>query len=271
MAEETREIHFLRAAREAMSSGEIKDAISMYEIAFYENSENPEAKYFYHFNKFANSFIKGEELEYPFLYLINSLEFAVKYVADFDCSDHEKSIVITNMTATYSIIFDYIVEAYETLGIDLIDDYIMGLYWLGSYIKNDFKEKPNFIDFAIEPWEKAIELHQKYGCKHENYKVENYAEELKKINPDYIIPDKPIENAREKWNRENAELVAQRAKDKAQQKIALEQEEAKKAEAKAKREAEERAKKEKEKIQLIIIAAIIAVIVILGGILPYFF
>ena len=302
MGEETREIQFLRAARGAISAGEIKEAMSLYEMAFNEDSENPEAKYFYHFNDFINCFERGEELKYPILYLINSLEFAVKYIAEFDCSNYEKSVVITTMISTYNIVFDYVVEAYNILGVDLIDDYIIGLYWLGSYIKRDFEEEPDFVEFAVGPWERAIELHQEYGCKHENYKVEDCAEELKKIKPHYVIPAKPDENARERITREKAEQEKQRAREEAEraekkareeaeraekkareeaeraEKKAREEaeraekkarEEAERAEKKAREEADAKAQKEKEKIQLIIIAAVLVAVVVVGGLLPY--
>ena len=289
MTEETREIQLLRAARGAISSGEIAKAISIYEMAFEENPENPEAKYFYHFNGFINSFSGREELKYPFLYLINSLEYAVKYVAEFDCTDYEKGIVIATIKSTYNVVFNYLVNAYDIFGVDLMDEYIIGLYWLGSYIKNDFKEKSEFWEFAVEPWEKAIELHQEYGFNDEYYRVEDYAQKLREIKPEYVIPTKPAENIREKKAREKAEQAEQkaleerekaekkarkeaeiaekRAREEAKRKIELEREETQKAEAAAKREAEEAARREKNKIKLIIVAAIIGALLILERII----
>ena len=257
--QETKEIQYLRAARGAISSGELKDAMSLYAMALEENPENPEAKYFCEFTNFIDGFGTSEDVRYPFLCVINSLEYAVKYVAEFDCSNYEKSVVITMITSTYNILFDYLLKANNILGVDLIDDFIIGLYWLGSYINDDFQEINDIMEFAAEPWEKAIELHLKYGCKHANYKVEDYAGKLKKIKPEYVVPKKPLETIREQKAREETEIKAKKeAEAKAQ----------KEAETKARKEAEMKAQKEKEKKQLIIIMAILGAVIFLGGVLP---
>ena len=213
MADVTKEIQYLRAARGSISSGKIKDAMTLYEAALNENPNNPEAKYFCNFTNFVDGFGTSEDVKYPFLYVINSLEYAVKYVAEFDCSDYEKSVVITTIISTYNILFKYLLKANDLFGVDLIDDYIIGLYWLGSYINDDFQENSDFTSFAADPWKKAIELHQEYGCKHENYKVEDYAEKLKMIEPEYTMPVKPAENARERKAREEAERAEIKARE----------------------------------------------------------
>ena len=102
------------------------------------------------------------------------------------------------------------------------------------------------MDIAIALWKKAIELHQNYGCAHQNYNVEEYANEIKKIDPNYIIPEKTEENIREKKAREEAE--AKERKDREQ--------------------AEAKARKEKEKKKRYIIGVIIAAAVILIAVLP---
>ena len=232
--QETKEIRYLRAARGAISSGELKDAMSLYAMAFEENPENPEAKYFCEFTNFIDGFGTSEDVRYPFLYVINSLEYAVKYVAEFDCSNYEKSVVITMITSTYNILFDYLLKANDILGVDLIDDFIIGLYWLGSYINDDFQEISDIMEFAAEPWEKAIELHLKYGCNHANYKIEDYAEKLKKIKPEYVVPEKPLETIREQKAREEAEKKAKKEAE---------------AKARAQMEAEEKAREEAERAE----------------------
>ena len=166
--------------------------MSLYRIAFNENPENPEAKYFCKFTDFVDGFGTSEDVRYPFLYVICSLEDAIKYVATFDCSDYEKSLVITTITSTYDILFKYLLEAINLFEVDLIDEYIVGLYWLGSYIYDDFQENSDLMAFAADPWKKAIELHQECGCKHENYKIEDYVEKLKKIEPEYTVPEKSM-------------------------------------------------------------------------------
>ena len=258
--QERKEIQYLKAARDAISSGQIRDAMSLYAMAFEENPENHEAKYFSKFADFVDNFGTSGDVKYPFLYTLNSLEYAIKYVSEYDCSDYEKSVVITTVISTYNIIFQYIVEAYNILGVDLIDDYIIGLYWLGSYINDDFQGNDDLMAFAADPWEKAIELHQEYGCKYEKYKVEAYAKKLKKIKPEYVVPEKTLENVRERKAREEAEKAEQRA-----------HEEAAKAEQKAREEAAKAEQAQKDKMKLILIAAIFAAVVIIGGLFPYLF
>ena len=164
----------------------------------------------------------------------------MKYIAEGGWTEREQSIGIVAMKSLYMCIPDYIISAYNHLSIDLIDNCIVSLYWFGTYIKTYFNEDDYYMEMAIELWKKAIQLHQEYGCSYENYKVENYVTEIKKIEKEYIAPEKPTENVREKNARKKAEKA---------------QEEAKKA--------------KKDKITLIIILAILAAVIIIGGLLPY--
>ena len=220
MLEETREIQYLKLARESIGNGKINDAERYYKAALSENSENPEAKYFNNFYNFMESFNKCD-IKDPFVDLMLSLDEAVKYVAEGHWTDREKSIVITTMKSTYMIIPDYIIEAYINFSVDLIEDCIMSLYWLGSYIKTYFKEEHYYMEIAIEPWKKAIELHQEYGCTYENYKIEEYAKEINKIDPEYIIPERPVENLHEKKAREDAEKAEKKTGEDAKNQKAI--------------------------------------------------
>lgn len=245
---ETKEIEYLRAARGAMISGKLDDALLCYRMALSENPENPEAKYFCRYNDFEEGLKKGE-VKNPFIYLITSLQGAVEYVAKFDCSNYEKCVVINAIVASYKNIPEYIILAYEHLSIDLIEECILSCYWLGTYITENFQGNQEFEKYAIEPWEKAIELHQLYGVKAENYKVEDYAGKLKILNPDYIIPEKPLENMREKKAREEAEEAEKKAKIEAERAEKKARERAEEAEKRAKIEAEKAEKNAREEAE----------------------
>lgn len=230
MTQETKDIQYLILAREKFSKAELDDARACYEIAFSENPENPEAKYFHNFYSFIENYKNGD-IEHLFEVLVNSLEGIIKYVAEGDLTSYERSTVIFAINVTYLHIPSYIIAASNNTSSDLMSDCIVSLYWLGSYIQKYFNEDSYYMERAIEPWKKAIELQQEYGCKLEDYKAEDYVEKIKKIDPQYIMP----ENALEK---------------------------------KAIAEAEKKKKQKKDLISLIIAAAIFLAIVIVGGVLP---
>ena len=209
MERETKELKYLWIARESFAQSNLSDTKEYYELTYAENPENPEAKYFHHFYDFMKKFKEGD-IEWPFKFMVNSLQDAVEYASNDEWTGREKSTAILAITTTFGCIPQYITFAYENWNVDFLDICICGLYWLGSYIKTFCKEEQYYMEMAIEPWKKAVDLHLLYGCSHENYKIEEYVAEIQKYDPEYVMPEKPVENAREKKAREEAEKKSAR-------------------------------------------------------------
>ena len=125
------------------------------------------------------------------LKLINSLECAVKYVAEADCSKKEKLAVIKEIVDLYTPVPNYAITMRISPIGETIEAVVLSLYWLGSYIKNDFHSDPEAMALAIVPWKEGVKLQQKwYSYKYEGKKAEDYVAEIQKIDPAYTMPKK---------------------------------------------------------------------------------
>lgn len=185
----------LNEARAYLSKGEEAEAMGCYAVVATVNPDNPEAKFFTCYMDYVD-FVTDEhsdtsKLKLIALNLINSLENAVKYVAEADCSKKEKLTVISQIVEDYTSIPAFVIGMRISPIAETIQSGVLSLYWLGSYIKNDFNEDPEAMKLAIIPWKEAVKQQQKwYAYKYEGYKAEDYVAQIQKVDPAYTMPQK---------------------------------------------------------------------------------
>ncbi len=185
----------LNEARAYLSNGEEAEAMGCYAVVAAENPENPEAKFFTHYTDYVD-YISDQQsdrskLKLISINLINSLENAVKYVSEADCSKKEKLTVISQIVENYTSLPGFFIDCRISPIGETIESGVLSLYWLGSYIKNDFNEDPEAMKLAIIPWKEAVKQQQKwYAYKYEGYKAEDYVAQIQKVDPAYTMPQK---------------------------------------------------------------------------------
>ena len=181
----------LNLARVCYKEGKETDALAYYALVMDEEPENAQANYFCRYFDFQESIEKKEGVKDSLLFLINSLEKAIKYVADDGCSKGEKMAVVKAIVNTYTPVTDFVISSRISTSKDTIENGVLSLYWLGSYIKNNFNSDSDAMELAIIPWKEAVKLQQKfYAYKYEGYKAENYVAEIQKVDPSFTIPKK---------------------------------------------------------------------------------
>ena len=189
------ELEKLQEARAYLIAGKQAEALGCYAVVATVNPENPEAKFFIHYIDYVD-FVNDQnaensKLKLISLRLINSLEHAVKYVSEADCSKKEKLGVISQIVDDYTSIPGFVIGMRISPIEETIQSGVLSLYWLGSYIKNDFNEDPEAMKLAIIPWKEAVKQQQKwYAYKYEGYKAEDYAAQIQKVDPAYTMPKK---------------------------------------------------------------------------------
>ena len=185
------EFQKLNEARAHLCAGNDAEAVGCYVVVAAENPENPEAKFFAYYMDFLDSKEDASKRKMAMIKLINSLEDAVKCVAEADCTKEEKLAVIKAIAELYTPVPGYMITVRLNPIAETIENGVLSLYWLGSYIKKDFKADKEAMKLAIIPWKEGVKLQQQfYSYKYEGNKAEDYAAEIQKIDPSYTIPKK---------------------------------------------------------------------------------
>lgn len=181
----------LTLAREYFRKGEDSEGIGYYAVVLAENPKNAEAIYFTNYAELVHSVTDRKGIEDAYIAVINSLEQAIKYVANSAISMAEKLAIVKAIVETHTPIVPIVISSRSMASKDAIENGVLSLYWLGSYIKNDFNSDPAAMKLAIVPWKEAVKQHQKfYSYKYEGYKAEDYVAEIQKVDPAYTIPKK---------------------------------------------------------------------------------
>lgn len=181
----------LALARECFRKGDDSEGIGYYAVVHAENPENAEANYFCGYADYVSSVSKKSGVKDAVVSLMNSLENAIKYVAESEGTKSEKLAVVRAIVDTYTPITNYITSARISTTKDTIEYGVLSLYWLGMYIENNFDSDSEAMKLAIIPWKEGVLLQQKfYAYKYEGVKAEDYVAKIQKVDPTYTIPKK---------------------------------------------------------------------------------
>lgn len=185
------EFEKLNEARTHWCDGNDAEAVGCYGVVAAENPENPEAKFFMCYMDWLEDMKEPSERKTAVIKLINSLENAVNYVAAADCTKTEKLAVIKGIVDLYTPVPGYAINLRISPIGETIETGVLSLYWLGSYIKDGFKNDSDAMKLAIIPWKEGVKLQQQwYSYKYEGNKAEDYVAEIQKVDPAYTMPKK---------------------------------------------------------------------------------
>lgn len=192
MNEQERE--FLTAAREMLLNPDIDmDTIcAQYYKVREANPDNAEAEFFAAYLGF-KCLLKDNDASCvkAFKAMIACLESAIKCVKESEGDIKEKYMVLCTMVKAYTPITRYIFTKRISTTSSTIESGTLGLYALGTAIKNEFGSEEEIVKLALEPWKEAVSLQRTYyAYKYNGVKPEDYVAEIQKIDPSYTMPDK---------------------------------------------------------------------------------
>lgn len=185
----------LEKARVAMIKGEFALAKELYDSIHDEDMTISEASFFsalLHYE--AADDIEGytEKCKarslYANLMILTARPFVLEVKADKTISEDIQVYLIGCMLN--------VVDTKPRFGFELrfltakeMEDGIVLLYQLGDTLKAEYG---NHMDLAVQVWKEAIATQRKfYGYKYNGIDPETYAAEIKKVEPDYVMPAKP--------------------------------------------------------------------------------
>ncbi len=179
-------------SRKFIKEGDVDEACHHYYLVKKEDPNNTEAEFFSAYLGYT-VLIKTNSASAvnAFKAMIACLAAAVKYVKESEGNEDEKLLVISAMVEAYTPITRFLFTSHIDTSSSSIEGGTIGLYDLGSAIKKEFGSNPKFMEFAIKPWKEAVSLQRKfYAYKYNGINPEDYAAEIKKVDPAYTMPDK---------------------------------------------------------------------------------
>lgn len=181
-------------ARRFLKEGDIDNYGGHYYMLLQKDPENAEAQFFSAYYGYHSLM---SESDYPsalnaFHEMTKWLEAAVECVKNSGCEENEKLMVLSGIVEIYTPLTRHLFIGRISTAVSTIEGGVLGLYALGSAIKNNFGSNPEALKLAIKPWMEAVSLQNSfYAYKYNGAKLEDYINEIKKIDPTYVAPKVP--------------------------------------------------------------------------------
>lgn len=191
------EIRVIRCARQFLINHEDQRALDCYLEVNKQNEDNAEAAYWVYtayWRDCVNNNASGHDKWVAFTVLSNELVGAVEEIAQSDCSEAEKMLLLAVFVSVYTPIADYItgsLGAQMATPKDRIERVVLTLYRTGNAIERFCNGDPDIMKVAAKAWKEGVKLQQKfYAYSYNDNKVEDYIEKIKKVEPSYVAPKK---------------------------------------------------------------------------------
>lgn len=185
----------LDKARAAMIKGEFELAKALYDSIHDEDMTISEASFFsallhYEAADDIEGYTEKNKLRalYANLMILTARPFVLEVKADKTISEDIQVYLIGCMLN--------VVDMKPRFGFKMrfltakeMEEGIVLLYQLGDTLKEEYG---NHMDLAVQVWKEAIATQREfYGYKYNGIDPETYAAEIKKVEPDYVMPAKP--------------------------------------------------------------------------------
>jgi len=184
---------YLTVARDFLIVGEKEKAYVHYGKVSQDNPENAEAEFFAAYLGYLTLL---DEKNYPsavnaFKAMAACIKNAIKCVKESDLSDSGKKLILAEMVNCYVPITRYFYTRKISNSSNTIETGVIGIYALGDAIKKDFGTNEEIMALAAEAWKEAIAIQRQfYAYKYNGINPEDYAKEIQKLEPTYIMPKK---------------------------------------------------------------------------------
>lgn len=192
--DEMNEKELIQLARQAICEHKDQLALDCYLKVNKENETNAEAAYWTYTAYWQNCIDNNESYEnkyMAFTALSNELVTAVAEIAGSEGDETIKDLVLFTFACVYLPIADYAVKNAIAAPKDRIEKAALTCYWTGNAIERNFGSKPDFMKTACKLWKEGVKLQRQfYAYTYNDNKAEDYAEKIKKVEPDYEMPKK---------------------------------------------------------------------------------
>lgn len=198
------ESKYLISARNARKENNSEDAKRFYDLVRVDDPENLESRFFYSYY----SLQEGTNGEIPtrFVNLCNTVISVVKELSKKEDSNENKQTLLNDIVDTFVpetwTIFAYLINLTVGEGsnrVQVIDkskrdivckEGVNTLYALGDLINNEFSNLPDAKKLAVSSWKEGVFLSQKWYALFKKAVTEEYANKIKAIEPNYVMPRK---------------------------------------------------------------------------------
>ena len=191
--EHTTQEYFV-AARNLLKEGDVKSACYHYFKVHEADTNNAEAEFFSAYLGYSSLLKDGERYGAvnAFKAMTQCLEVAVKCIKDSDSEESEKIMTLSNMVELYVPLTRHIFTRVSNTS-RTIEEGVVGLYSLGSAIKNNFESSKEAMKLAAESWKEAVSLQSSfYAYNYKGINLEDYVAEIKKVDTAYTAPAVPM-------------------------------------------------------------------------------
>ncbi|MBQ9805335.1 MAG: hypothetical protein IJW49_02340 [Clostridia bacterium] len=196
---------YLELARSARKENNSEDAKKFYDMARVEDPENGEAKFFYQYYSLYEG--KNNEIARRFINLINGIPSSIKCVVNSGADHAEKLETIREIVEAYVPMTWSLNRYMNNLTVGSGQNRtrvlsnaeitstcvagVIGLYATGDLLQTLFNGDAAAMKIAAIAWKEGVSLQQKwYAYKYDGKTAEEYAEKIKKVEPDYEMPKK---------------------------------------------------------------------------------
>ena len=181
-------------ARKALREHRDQEALDCYLRVNEEDSNVAEAAYWAYtayWESCVDKQASAEDKWIAFSAVSAELTKAIEEIVESEGSDVDKLFVVCSFVGVYVPIADYAVKNSIADPKKRIERAVLTLYWTGDAIERNFGKDPDFMVAAAKAWKEGVKLQQQfYAYSYDGNKAEDYAEKIKKIEPDYEMPKK---------------------------------------------------------------------------------
>ena len=203
---------YLKLARDARAEGNTEDAKQFYDKVRQADPGNGEAKFFYQYYALYEG--KNGEIATRFVSLTKVLKPSVSQIVASNDTEEEKTAILESIALFYwplpSELHHYMVNlrvgspgnsqrVLPTTDLMTVwSNGVRGCYTLGDCILEAFPDNKRMINTVLELWKEGVDgqvNHKAMNLVKIDYKgvtAEEYAEKIKKYEPDYTIPSPSV-------------------------------------------------------------------------------
>lgn len=187
----------IQRARAALAEGKQKDAKAYYQKALDENTGNAEAAFWVlaiGWRDRINSQGNADAMREAFTTMSDALVDTAEQLAAPENIGAEKGAILAAAVNAYLPIADYVVRQGESIAgpESRIQYAALTFYGTGNAIERNFASNPQAMAAACTTWKEGVKLQRKfYAYSYDGNKAEVYVEKIQKIEPDYVMPNKP--------------------------------------------------------------------------------
>ena len=175
-----------------VNQNDIENACLHYFKAQELNPNNAEAEFFADYLGYKQLLEENEKLTalVAFKAMAKCVASAIAEIKEYKGAVNNQLAVASTVANIFTPLTRYISIQLLAQGTGAVEG-VLGLYALGDALNEHFGDNPMAIDLAVAAWKEGVLLQQMFFyLKYGGITAEGYAEKIKQVEPNYIVPKK---------------------------------------------------------------------------------